>query len=341
MAELPGVDLAVLTQWLDTEHPGLRADELEGAVIAGGRSNLTYRITDGTTTWALRRPPLGHVLATAHDMAREFRVIRALSASEVPVADAVAFCADPTVLGAPFYLMSFVEGVVLDHAHQVAALDRATARKTCEDLVDTLVALHAVDPNVVGLEDFGRPEGFLARQLTRWHQQWKASETMTRPELDSLVKALDAGLPRQSAPALVHGDYRLTNLIYHRDLSGVAAVVDWEMATRGDPLTDLGLLVVYQTLAADGVLLPPPLPPGAGFLSPGELAERYGRCSGRDLSDLAWFVAFGYFKLAVIFEGIHHRYLEGKTVGDGFEHLGAGVPTLIAAASHHLRDREI
>jgi aminoglycoside phosphotransferase (APT) family kinase protein len=332
MPPLPGVDLPALTRWLDTERPGLRRGELSGTVIAGGKSNLTYRITDGTTTWALRRPPLAHVLPTAHDMAREFTVISALVPTTVPVPETVALCTDPEVLGAVFYLMSYVDGVVLDRPDVLAALTPATAGSTCDQLIDTLVDLHAVDPAAVGLADFGRPEGFLARQVRRWHGQWQANETEPRADLSRLVERLGDTLPEQSPAGIVHGDYRLTNVMYHPDLSGIAAVVDWEMATLGDPLTDVGLLVVYQSLSAEGDFVMPHMSRDDGFPTPMQMVERYGTASGRDLSRLPWYVAFGYFKLAVIAEGIHNRYLQGKTVGEGFAHFGAAVPRLLATA---------
>jgi aminoglycoside phosphotransferase (APT) family kinase protein len=330
--ELPGVDLDALAAWLDAELPGTRAGDLSGEVIAGGKSNLTYRITDGTSTWALRRPPLAHVLPTAHDMVREYRVISALDGTDVPVPQAVALCRDVDVLGAPFYLMGFVDGLVLDRPDALARLDAPTARRACEQLMDTLVALHAVDPAGVGLADFGRPEGFLARQVRRWHQQWQASETRPLDELARVVEQLNAKLPEQSPPAIVHGDYRLTNVMYAPDLSRIVAVVDWEMATLGDPLTDVGLLVVYQTLAAQGDFVMPRMDPSQGFLTPEQMVQRYAAGSHRDLANLSWYVGFGYFKLAVVAEGIHHRYLQGKTVGAGFDHFGPAVPMLLQAA---------
>src|SRR3954468_22975997 len=240
--ELPGVDLAALTRWLDDTLPGRRRGPLAGAVIAGGKSTLTYRITDGLTTWALRRPPLAHVLPTAHDMVREYRVISALADTAVAVAPAVALCQDEEVLGAPFYLMGYVDGVVLDKPALLRDLAADAARRACELLMDTLVDLHEVDPGAVGLADFGRPEGFLARQVKRWHQQWQASETRPLTELGATVERLTAALPEQSPPAVVHGDYRLTNVMFSPGIERIAAVVDWEMATLGDPLTDLGLL---------------------------------------------------------------------------------------------------
>ena len=332
MTELPGLDLAALTTWLEAEHPGLRAGELSGEVIAGGKSNLTYRVTDGVSTWALRRPPLAHVLPTAHDMVREYRVISALRDTDVPVAHTVALCEDVDVIGSPFYLMSFVNGVVLDRPASIAALTPDTARSTCEQLVDTLVDLHALDPAAIGLAEFGRAEGFLGRQVRRWHQQWQASETEPRAVLDEAIARLNATLPAQSAPGIVHGDYRLTNVMYRPDLSGIAAVVDWEMSTLGDPLTDVGMLVVYQTLSAEDDFVMPRMSPGDGWPTAAQLVERYAGRSDRSLDQLDWYVGFGYFKLAVIAEGIHHRYLQGKTVGEGFSHFGPAVPLLLTAA---------
>ena len=337
MAELPGVELPRLAAWLDATHPGLRTGELDGAVIAGGKSNLTYRITDGRTTWALRRPPLAHVLPTAHDMVREYRVISALAGTAVPVADAIALCGDPDVLGAPFYLMGFVDGVVLDRPAVLRDLDAAAAQHACELLMDTLVDLHEVEPASVGLADFGRPEGFLARQVRRWHQQWQASETRPLDELARTLDRLTAAMPEQSAPAIVHGDYRLTNVMFARDIGRIAAVVDWEMATLGDPLTDLGLVVVYQELAQQGDTIMPQMLPERGFLTALQMIARYATRSPRDLSRLNWYVGFGFFKLAVIAEGIHHRYLAGKTVGEGFDHFGAAVPILLGAALQALQ----
>ncbi|HKC29807.1 MAG TPA: phosphotransferase family protein [Jatrophihabitans sp.] len=339
MADLPGVDLATLTSWLDGTCPGLRRGDLVGEVIAGGKSNLTYRISDGQSVWALRRPPLAHVLPTAHDMAREFRVISALAPTSVPVAPAVALCEDPDVLGAPFYLMQFVDGVVLDRRDVLAQLDGRDAARSCELVMDTLVDLHDVDPAAVGLSDFGRPDGYLARQVKRWHQQWQASETRPLESLGRTVERLTDSMPAQSAPAIVHGDYRLTNVMFSPGLERIAAVVDWEMATLGDPLADVGLLVVYQDLAQQGDTIMPQMLPERGFLTAGQMVRRYAARSPRDLSRLSWYVGLGYFKLAVVAEGIHRRYLAGKTVGEGFDHFGAAVPTLLDAALHALADR--
>lgn len=339
MATLPGVDLDALSRWLDTEHPGLRHGELSGEVIAGGKSNLTYRITDGTDTWALRRPPLAHVLPTAHDMVREYRVINGLTGSSVPVADAVALCRDEAVLGAPFYLMAYVDGVVLDKRELLDRLQRDDATRACEMLVDTLLLLHEVDPDAVGLADFGRPDGFLQRQVRRWHQQWQASETRPLPALAQTIDRLTETLPEQSAPGIVHGDYRLTNVMFTGDLDHIAAVVDWEMATLGDPLADVGLLSVYTDLAQQGDGSMPQMIAADGFLTGRDMVTRYAARSSRSLDRVDWYVGFAYFKLAVISEGIHHRYLAGKTVGEGFERFGEAVPTLLQAALSTLADQ--
>ena len=317
---------------MDDTVPGLRSGRLAGEVVAGGRSNLTYRITDGTTTWALRRPPLAHVLPTAHDMVREWRVISALQRTRVPVPQAVALCEDDDVLGAQFYLMGFVDGVVFDKREVLDQVTPEIATSSCEQLVDTLVDLHQVEPTEVGLAEFGRPEGFLARQLRRWTKQWDASETQPRPELTRTVELLHDRLPEQSTPAIVHGDYRLTNVMFAPDFSRIAAVVDWEMATLGDPLADVGLLAVYQGLAAEDDTVMPIMPPADGFLTTEAMVRRYTERSPRDLSHLDWYTALGFFKLAVISEGIHKRYLAGKTVGEGFENYGERVPDLLGRA---------
>ena len=338
MADLPGLDLERLTGWLDAEQPGLRQGVLRGEVVAGGKSNLTYRVTDGASTWALRRPPLAHVLPTAHDMVREFTVINALTPADVPVPvpSAIALCQDVEVLGAPFYLMNFVDGVVLDKPDLLAALTPADADRACRLLVDTLVALHEVDYRAVGLAEFGRPDGFLERQLRRWSKQWQASETRPLAVLAEVVDRLQESLPQQSAPGIVHGDYRLTNVMYTADIARIPAVLDWEMATLGDPLTDLGLLVVYTDLAAEQALTGPRMAPEQGFWTGAQSVAHYAEHSSRSTEQLAWHVGFGYFKLAVISEGIHHRYLAGKTVGEGFSHYGDAVPTLLDHALHSL-----
>ncbi|NUO92838.1 MAG: phosphotransferase family protein, partial [Dermatophilaceae bacterium] len=241
----PGLDLDRLRGLLDQERPGLVHGPLTGRLIEGGRSNLTYAVSDGTSKWVVRRPPLGHVLATAHDMKREHRVISALHPTNVPVPRPVLLCEDEEVLGSPFYVMEFVEGTPYRTADQLAPLGPDRTRGAVLSLVDTLVELHAVDPAEVGLADFGRPEGFLDRQLRRWGKQLDASRNRDLAGIDELHASLGRQLPASPAPAVVHGDYRLDNVLIGED-DKIKAILDWEMSTLGDPLTDRGLLVRYS-----------------------------------------------------------------------------------------------
>ncbi|MFI5632705.1 phosphotransferase family protein [Streptomyces sp. NPDC051664] len=324
----PGLDLDRLRGHLDRERPGLVNGPLEARLIEGGRSNLTYIVADGTGHWVVRRPPLGHVLATAHDMKREHRVISALHPTAVPVPEPVLLCEDDSVIGSPFYLMEYVEGTPYRTAEQLAPLGPERTRAAVLGLVDTLVELHAVDPVSVGLGDFGRPEGFLDRQLRRWGKQLDASRNRELTGIDELHAALGRELPVSSAPTVIHGDFRLDNVLIGSD-DEIKAVLDWEMSTLGDPLTDLGLLVMYSS---DLGLPKSPVSTtsgAAGHPTPAELIERYAARSGRDTSAISWYTAFAWFKLAVILEGIHYRYTLGQTVGAGFDRIGDLVPVFI------------
>ncbi|MFE1048741.1 phosphotransferase family protein [Streptomyces olivaceus] len=325
----PGLDLDRLRVLLDRERPGLVTGPLSGRLIEGGRSNLTYEVSDGTARWVVRRPPLGHVLATAHDMRREHRVITALHPTDVPVPRTLLLCEDEEVVGAPFYVMEFVAGTPYRTAAQLAPLGPERTRAAVLNLVDTLVGLHAVDTAEVGLADFGRPEGFLDRQLRRWAKQLDASRNRDLAGIDELHATLGRDLPRSPAPTVVHGDYRLDNVLIGGDDDGIRAVLDWEMSTLGDPLTDLGLLVMYSSplgLPDSPVSTTAQAP---GHPAPAELIERYAARSGRDVSAVAWYTAFAWFKLAVILEGIHYRYTLGQTVGRGFDRIGGLVPVFI------------
>lgn len=323
----PGLDLSRLRGHLDSARPGLVTGPLSAELIEGGRSNLTYRVSDGRSSWVVRRPPLGHVLATAHDMAREYRVISALGPTPVPVPRTELLCEDPDVIGAPFYVMELVAGTPYRSAKQLAALGPERTRQVVLGLADSLVALHAVDPAAVGLADFGRPDGFLERQLRRWGKQLDASRSRELPGIDELHATLSDRLPTSPAPTVLHGDFRLDNVLVTPD-DRISAVLDWEMSTLGDPLTDLGLLVMYsgQRQVAGAPLSTTRDAPG--HPEPAELIERYAAASGRDVSQIAWYTAFAYFKLAVICEGIHYRYTLGQTVGAGFDRVGAVVPVL-------------
>jgi aminoglycoside phosphotransferase (APT) family kinase protein len=336
MADLPGLDLARFAAWFDRACPGEIGGPLRGQLIAGGRSNLTYEVSDGGRSWVVRRPPLGHVLATAHDMAREYRVTSALRDTSVPVPANYALCTDPDVIGAPFYVMAKVEGIPYRTASQLEVLGPARARVIAEHMIATLARLHAVVPAEVGLADFGRPEGFLARQVRRWKKQLDASRSRPLAGIDELYALLAADPPEGSPATVVHGDYRLDNVLVGDD-DQVTAVVDWEMATLGDPLTDVGLLVVYQRLdrlGGDG----PQASTAPGFPAEAEVLRHYAGCSGRDLSDLAFYIGLASFKAAVILEGIHFRYVHGQTVGAGFEEIGTLVEPLIANGLAAMRE---
>ncbi|BDD71212.1 acyl-CoA dehydrogenase [Streptomyces coelicolor] len=317
----PGLDLDRLRVLLDRERPG--------RLIEGGRSNLTYAVTDGTARWVVRRPPLGHVLATAHDMRREHRVISALHPTDVPVPRPVLLCEDEEVLGAPFYVMEFVDGTPYRTSEQLAPLGPERTRAAVLNLVDTLVGLHAVDPAEVGLADFGRPEGFLDRQLRRWAKQLDASRNRDLAGIDELHATLGRELPRSPAPTVVHGDYRLDNVLIGGEGDEIRAILDWEMSTLGDPLTDLGLLVMYSSPLGMPDSPVSTTAQAPGHPAPAELVERYAARSGRDVSTVAWYTAFAWFKLAVILEGIHYRYTLGQTVGRGFDRIGDLVPVFI------------
>jgi aminoglycoside phosphotransferase (APT) family kinase protein len=328
---VPGLDLDKLAEYLESKAPGLITEPLRASLVAGGRSNLTYILND---IYVVRRPPLGHVLATAHDMTREFRVISALGPTPVPVPDTLLLCEDSSVLGAPFYLMSRVPGTVYRTAQQTDELGEAGRRTAAFAMIDTLVALHAVDPGEVGLGDFGRPQGFLERQVRRWTQQLERSASRPLEGAGELRQRLAASVPVSPAPAIVHGDYRLDNLMIDPATLRVAAVLDWEMATIGDPLTDLGLLIAYWDVMSEveltaGNPIADRVGAAAGFPSGTELLERYAKASGTQLNDLHWYLGLACYKLAVVLEGIHYRYTKGQTVGAGFDRIGALVEPLL------------
>ncbi|UFS98556.1 phosphotransferase family protein [Nocardia huaxiensis] len=328
---LRALNLPALQRYFDSRVPET-AGPLNATLITGGKSNLTYRISDGVHDWVLRRPPLGPLTPTAHDMAREYRIVAALRDTSVPVARAVARCEDTDVMGVPFAVVSFVPGRSLQSGSDAAKLSGEEARTCALALIDTLAALHQVDYNTIGLHEFGRPAGYLERQVKRWRGQWDRVATRELPTLDRLADALRTSLPPQAGETLVHGDYRLDNTILSPDLTRIVAVVDWEMATLGDPLADLGLLQVYWDPRSEPVLGVRHAPSAnPGFPSADALAERYAWATGYDLDRLPFYRALGYFKLAVIAEGIHQRYVAGKTVGTGFATIGSAVPLLLDA----------
>jgi aminoglycoside phosphotransferase (APT) family kinase protein len=309
---IKGVDVEPVTRWFEANVPGATGP-LAFELIAGGHSNLTYSVTDAAGHhFVLRRPPLGQVLATAHDMTREHTIISALGPTDVPVAPALGLCVDESVNGAPFYVMDFVDGRVLRDATAATAISEAARRHASHSVADTLAKIHAVDPDRVGLGDLGKKEDYLARQLKRWYGQWEKSKTRELPLVDELHDELLAKVPDQGPASIVHGDYRLDNCMTDDDGS-VIAVLDWEICTLGDPLADVGLLMVYWTEADDAMpmLLTAPTAQD-GFLSRSEVLDRYADASGRDVSQVDYYTAFGYWKLACIVEGVYARYLGGS-----------------------------
>jgi aminoglycoside phosphotransferase (APT) family kinase protein len=333
--EVPdGVDLQALSPWFAAHVADANGAPLWAELISGGRSNLTYLVGDGTHEWVLRRPPLGHVLPTAHDMAREYTVIRALADTAVPVPKVFAFCDDVAVNGAPFYVMANVDGVILRTPEDMAELGTGQARSCSEGLIDVLAAIHAVDYAAVGLAEFGHPDGFLERQVRRWGEQWERSKATELPAIDELARRLRAALPESPPPTIVHGDYRLDNTMLAADDPGrVVAVLDWEMSTLGDPLADLGLFLLYWGQAdAQVIATGAGIDPAKGFLTRGEVIDRYAAATGTPLDSLDWYEAFAAYKLAIIVAGIHARYLMGKTLGDGFDTMGDMVDRLAVSA---------
>jgi aminoglycoside phosphotransferase (APT) family kinase protein len=329
-----GVDLEALSAYLPRVLPQI-AGPLSAELIGGGRSNLTYYIRSDSGEWVLRRPPLGHVLPTAHDMAREFRVISSLGPTDVPVPRALHLCEDSAIIGAPFYIMERVPGVIV-HEELPPGLAPTPADRRAMSLafVEALARLHAVDYPAVGLAEFGRPQGFMARQVRRWGEQWERSKTRDLPDLDVLRGRLARAVPASPAPTIVHGDYRLENMIFAEGKPDtIAAILDWEMSTLGDPLADLGYALAYWIQPDDpddrrfamssGVSTAAP-----GFLRRDEIVAEYERRSGRSVANIEFYLAFAFFKLAVIVEGIHARFLAGETRGEGFADLGARVPAL-------------
>jgi aminoglycoside phosphotransferase (APT) family kinase protein len=307
------IDQPNLEAWF-SEHVGGAAPPLAFERISGGRSNLTFAVADHAgTRWALRRPPLGKRLASAHDMAREHRIISALQGTDVPVPPVVGLCEDESVNGAPFFVMEFVDGPILrSRTEAEQRFDEAQRRPIGERVVDTLVAIHAIDPDRVGLGDLGRRQDYVARQLRRWQGQWEKSKTHEVPLIDDVHRRLSECIPEQGPATIVHGDYRLDNMILS-DAGEVAAVVDWELCTLGDPLADVGMLIVYWSEAGDELMPLFEAPTTApGFPTREEIRERYAERSGRDLSEIDFYVALACWKLAIILQGVYARYTAGQ-----------------------------
>lgn len=338
--DIPGIDHDRVSEWLVANVEGATAP-FTFTLIEGGRSNLTYRVTgaDGTR-YVLRRPPLGHVLATAHDMAREHRIISAVGSTGVPVPATLGLCPDDEVNGAPFYVMSFVDGVVLDSPELGATVPADARVALSHHLIDVLADLHAVDVDAVGLGELARRDGYVERQLRRWTTQWEKSKTRELPVVDEVAATLAADIPTQQGASIAHGDFRFGNCLVDVDAQRVAAVLDWELCTLGDPLADLGYLGVYWA-DTNGVSRPNDPTGAGGYPSHDDLVERYAARTGRDVSRIDYYVAFSAFRLAVISEGVYARYVNGA-MGDDIEssmleHFRTAVEDLSVSALDRLR----
>ncbi len=311
-----GIDVARVSDWLTRNVDGL-VEPFTFETIEGGRSNLTYRVTDAAgTRFVLRRPPLGHVLATAHDMAREHRIISAVGTTSVPVPTTLGLCEDESVNGAPFYVMSFVDGEVLDSPERAAQMAPDVRRAAALHLIDVLADLHAADVDAIGLGGLAKRDGYVERQVRRWSSQWEQSKTRDLPAVDEVARRLAAAVPSQQAVAVAHGDFRFGNCLTDTATGRIAAVLDWELCTLGDPLADLGYLGVYWA-GGDPARARHNDPTGLeGFPSYEEVVGRYADRSGLDVDGIDYYVAFSCFRLAAISEGVYARYIHGA-MGDG------------------------
>jgi aminoglycoside phosphotransferase (APT) family kinase protein len=337
-----GIDEDNVGAWL-LEHVDGAVAPLSYERIGAGRSNLTFAVTaaDGRR-FVLRRPPLGRVLATAHDMTREHRVISALGPTAVPVPTALGLCTDVAVNGAPFYVMELVDGIVVDSPAAAAPLPMPVRARMTEQLVDVLAELHHVDPDAVGLGDLGRREGYVERQIRRWSKQWEGSKTRDLPAVDEVADALLVRVPAQQGVTVIHGDYRFGNCITDPATGNIEAVLDWELCTLGDPLADLGYLGVHWTDGPDGGGRHNDPTAAGGFGTFADVLGRYAKTSTRDLAEIDYYVAFQYWRLAIILEGVYARYRQGAMGGSDdvraeIEALGSGIHDLVDEAQARLR----
>ncbi|WP_174550262.1 phosphotransferase family protein [Nocardia caishijiensis] len=334
------MDIGALEKFLRAQDVEVNG-ELRVELISGGRSNLTFIAADDVARWVVRRPPVAGLTPSAHDMAREYTVTSALQGSAVPVAKTIAFDATGSALGAPMTVVEFVDGAVIRDQDDLAALSDAHIAASTSELVRVLAELHAVDPVAVGLEEFGRAEGFVARQVKLWASQWDRVKTRELADVATLHAALSEALPRQSAASIVHGDFRIDNTILDAtDPGRVRAVVDWEMSTLGDPLTDVALMCVYRSPTFDLVLGSSAAWTSDRMPSADTLAQSYAQTSGRDLDDWGFYLALANFKLGVIGEGITHRARHGSDAGAAAERAAEATPEFMAAGLRALKGHQ-
>ncbi len=336
MGHIRGIRYDTVSAWFDNHVAGVTLP-LRFELIAGGHSNLTFKVTgaDGQT-YVLRRPPLHQVLSTAHDMSREHNIIAALAGTDVPVPRTYGLCLDEAVNERPFYVMDFVKGRVVRNRNEAAGFTPELCRAASHSVVDTLARIHAVDVDQVGLGDLGPKEGYISRQLRRWLGQFEKSRTRERPEIRAVHDHLVDRIPEQGAAGIVHGDYRLDNCILS-DEGRILAVLDWELCTLGDRNADVAQLLVYWAEAGDDdFALDNPPTTAPGFAGRAEMLDRYREASGRSLDDIDFYIAFAYWKLACILEGVYSRYMNGamgdKAPPQGAESFAARVDALTRMA---------
>jgi len=337
MGHIQGIQHDDVSAWLEANVPGV-ALPLSFELIAGGHSNLTFKATDTNgRCYVLRRPPLHQVLATAHDMGREHKIIAALASTDVPVPEALGLCEDEAVNERPFYVMEYVDGRVVRNRTHAAALAPEVRRAASKSIAETLALIHAVNADEVGLGDLGRKEDYIARQLRRWLRQFEESRTQERPQILQVHDHLVARIPEQGEAGIVHGDYRLDNCILGEQ-GHVLAVLDWELCTLGDRNADVAQLLVYWAEPGDPESALDDPPTGeAGFASRAEMPDLYSEASGREIDNFEFYLAFGYWKLACILEGVYSRYVGGamgdKTPPQGADSFAARVDALVELAA--------
>ncbi|MEC8974666.1 MAG: phosphotransferase family protein [Actinomycetota bacterium] len=334
-----GIDIKNVTRWLKERTSA--EGQIKFELVTHGRSNLTYIVTDeNEDKWVLRRPPTGHVLASAHDMGREHRIMSALQGSNVPVPSVVGMCDDDSVTGAPFFVMGFVDGHIVKDIEDSKAFSPQERRTQSESLVDVLAKLHAVNPDEVGLGDLGKKEDYVGRQLRRWKRQVDEGSDRDLPLFVDLHSKLESGKPEQIGSGITHGDYRLDNCMIGND-NKIAAVLDWELCTLGDVLADLGgMLMWWGKSGNDNSVMNEPPTLADGYLTMEEVMERYALASGRDLSDLPYYIAFQFWRLAAIIEGVRVRFTAGamgnKDIGDELRGFKLRIDGLLQASSSAL-----
>lgn len=333
-----GINVENVSRWLEANIEGAKAP-FDFSLIAGGRSNLTFKVVDANgTKFVLRRPPMGQILATAHNMEREHRLISAVGKTGVPVPKALGLCTDVEVNDAHFYVMAWVDGEVLDSQQKAASLPQPVLAAAADDLVDVLAELHAVDVDAVGLGDLARRDGYVERQVKRWSTQWENSKSREIPAIEEVARILAAHIPRQQGNGIAHGDYRFGNCLVDTQTGSITAVLDWELCTLGDPLADVGYLGVYWAEPGEPATRENDPTGVIGFPTYKHVVDRYAQRTGLDVSEVDYYVAFGNFRLAVICEGVYARYAGGVMGDDGssVEWFRDAVPALAETALNKL-----